>query len=82
MNLAPGQLWIDVDKIYSDSMAKVIFLLLSADYEGELYVWSAAQFHYHSPGFSGAFVRKFTEEEIRKMSYAGLMLTHLPSEIR
>lgn len=74
--LNPGQVWWDEHRNWCDGSdtLDVVYLLLSADQEGELYVWRCAFFMWVGGGmngYCGAHDRKFTEDEVRMMTYAG-----------
>lgn len=75
MELKVGQVWYDVDHVWTNGSHEldIVHVVLSADMEGGKYYWSTANFIWISDGigFSGAYIRKFTEEEIMKMRYIG-----------
>ena len=66
--LEPGQIWVgDCLSSYEPELW-FVYVLLSADEEDGIKWWSAADF---MKGVFGAQVRKFTEDEIRKLNYSG-----------
>ena len=64
--LAPGQIWIGKCLSSYEPDLWFAYVLLSAKEEDGILWWSAAGF---MRGVYGAPVKKFTEEEIRKLSY-------------
>lgn len=77
IKLRPGQLWWDKDCCWTSGWkeAQKICLLLSADTEvfqnERISFWSVAEFYWCTDSYMGAPIRKFTEEEVRKMYYVG-----------
>jgi hypothetical protein len=71
--LYPGQLWWDKNHKWSSEKVNVVFLVLSADWEGENYVYKLAKFMWINTKFSycGAQIEELLESEIRLMKYAG-----------
>lgn len=70
-NLAPGQIWEDVDHVFHcEERLRFACVLLSADTDkedGNLY-WTVADFMQYT---FGAQIRKFLPEEVLKFRYVG-----------
>ena len=72
-----GSLWYDKDHKWCDGSDTIdlVHLVLSADKEtiwGQVfYLYKTAVFLWSSPGYCGAHMRKFTEDELRLMYEVG-----------
>ena len=68
MELKPGQIWVGKCLTSYEPNLWFAYVLLSADKEDGIYWWSAAEF---MKGTFGAQIRKFTEDEIKKLEWFG-----------
>jgi hypothetical protein len=73
MQLEIGQLWWDEFHKCTDGSdtIDVVNLIISADQEGDLYIYKCAFFMWAGKGYCGAPIRGFTEEEIKQMTLVG-----------
>jgi hypothetical protein len=73
ISLEPGQLWWDERRCWCDGSESIdaVFLILSADRELGLYFYRCAMFMWCRDGYCGADDHKFTEDEVRRMTYVG-----------
>ena len=68
-----GDLFWDKNRDWCDgsSSLNVCYLILSADQEGDLYVYRCAFFMWAGDGYCGSSDRKFTKDEVLKMTKVG-----------